>query len=122
VHAVEAETKAAKVGEGMKQNAFKSRRRALFALALVAEVVLLYYGFSFLLLGYTPLKHRLIGSAVFFPLAALAAWWSGSLFIRNLPTELRNGAKIIKTFPVILLLCVCSAAAAISILVLLGFF
>jgi hypothetical protein len=104
----------------MKQNVFKSTHQAWYALALVGEIVLLYYGFCFLLLGYIPLKHRLIGSAIFFPLAALAAWWGGSLFIGALPMERRNGAKLIKTFPVILLLCVCSAAAAITILVLFG--
>ncbi len=99
-----------------------SMRRTLYALVLVGEIVLLYYGFSFLLLGYMPVKHRIVGSAVFFPLAALASWWSGSLSIGNLSVERRIGAKLIKTFPVILLLCVCSAAAAISILVLVGFF
>jgi hypothetical protein len=56
-----------------------SMRRAFYVLALAGEIIFLYYGFSFLLLGYMPLKHRLIGSAVFFPLAALASWWSGSL-------------------------------------------
>ncbi len=106
----------------MEQDTFKSKRRVLYALALVGEIALLYFGFSFLLLGYMPLEHRLIGSAVFFPLAALAAWWSGSLFVGNLPMELRNGTNLIKTFPMILLLCVYSAAAAISILVLLGVF
>jgi hypothetical protein len=106
--------------EGIKQNAFKSKRRVLYAFVLAGEIIFLYAGFNFLLLGYMPLKHRLIGGAVFFPLAALAAWYGGSLFIENLPIERRNGAKLIKTLPVILLLCVYSAAAAISILVLLG--
>lgn len=99
-----------------------SMHRTLYAMSLIGEIVLLYSGFNFLLLGYIPLKHRLIGSAVCFPLAALASWWCGSLIIGNLPPERRNGARLVKTFPVILLLCVCSVAAAISILVLVGFF
>jgi hypothetical protein len=83
--------------------------------AFVGEIVFLYYGFSFLLLGYMPPKDRLIGSAVFFPLAALTSWYSGSLYIKNLPIDQRAGAKIVKTFPVIIFLCVCVVAAAFFI-------
>ena len=106
----------------MKQNSIKSTPRLLCALALVGEIVLLYYGISFLLFGYMPLRNRLIGSAIFFPLAALFAWWSGSLLIGNRSILPSNWIELFKTFPVILLLCVYSVAAAISILVLFGVF
>jgi hypothetical protein len=97
-----------------------SMRRILYAVSLAVEIVLLYYGICFLLLGYVPPKHRLIGSAVLFPLAALVSWWSGTLSLGMLSVERRGNAKIIKTFPVVLLLCVCLAATVFSIAVLIG--
>jgi hypothetical protein len=89
-------------------------------MSLIVECVLLYIGFNFLLLGYMPLKHRLIGSAVFFPVAGLFAWWGGSLSVGGLPVEQRAVAKIIKTLPIVLLICVCLAAISFSILALMG--
>jgi len=80
----------------MQGNAFKAPHRTLYALALAAEIGLLYYGFSFLLLGYMSQKDRWVGTMVFFPLAALAAGWGGWLSIRILPPECRTKTKIIK--------------------------
>jgi len=106
--------------EGMKQNAFKPKRRVLYAFALAGEIFFLYAGFNFLLLGYMPPKHRFIGSAVFFPLAALTAWWGGWLSIRNFPPECRTEAKIIKTIPALVFLGVCLVTIYFITRVLLG--
>jgi len=99
----------------------RSIHHSLYATALVAEIVLLYCGVNFLLLGYMPLKHRLIGSGVCFPMAALASWWSGLHFVRSLPEERKHGARVRSTFPVVLFFWVFFAALIAVILVLTGF-
>jgi hypothetical protein len=92
----------------------------MYPLAIALEIILLYFGFSFLLLGYMPMRHRVVGSAVLFPLAALACLWSGSLHLRKYPPPAGARPRLIRTFPVLLFLGTCAVAFLFLVLAVTG--
>jgi len=80
-----------------------SIRQTLYILTLVIEIIFLYYGFSFWLLGYIQFLHRIIGASIFFPLAIVCSLMSGFLEIKGMPPEIRSTAKLIRTTPVLIM-------------------
>jgi hypothetical protein len=95
---------------------------AQYIVALVLEAGLLYYAFSLALLGYIPPHYRLIGVLVLFPLAAMAAWWGGTVYLRRKHEIRQHPMLVFTTLPVRIFLGVSLAAAVVSVMALFGYF
>ena len=93
---------------------------AQYVIALVLEAGLLYCGFSFVLMGYIPPHYRLIGVVVLFPLAGLAAWWGGTVYLGRKHEIREHPILVFNTLPVRIFLGVTLAAAVVSVMSLFG--
>ena len=95
---------------------------AQYIVALVLEAGLLYFAFSLALLGSLPPYYRLIGVVVLFPLAAVSAWWGGTVYLGRKHEIRQHPMLVFSTLPVRIFLGVSLAAAVMSIIELFGQF
>jgi hypothetical protein len=95
---------------------------AQYIAAIVLEAGLLYYAFSLALLGDVPPHYRLVGVVVLFPLAAVSAWWGGTVYLRRKHEIRQHPMLVFTTLPVRIFLGVTLAAAVVSVMALFGYF
>jgi len=100
----------------------RKRYAANYGIALLLEAASFYGGFTYLTASRVPPVYRLIGVCIFFPLAALMAWWGGHVRLLAIGEHHYHYMQLFDTLPVRAFLGIFIVAVAAAVLVALNTF